>query len=252
MVFLTQQVAGIPFAVAKRHEAVDWLLEAASARRGIAVRLSNAYCIDVASKDKAYKQVLLDGDMNFPDGTPVVWAMRGASRSQASLKPERVRGPSFFVDAIEMSQNTALSHFFLGTTDQTLELLETSLLSRFPQIRIAGMHSPPFGDLDNEFYASSEKHIRDANPDIVWIGLGTPKQDFASQQLARSIGVPCIGVGAAFDFVAGTVREAPAWCQKFGFEWLFRLLSEPRRLWKRYLFGNVGFTIEWFKGLNNG
>jgi N-acetylglucosaminyldiphosphoundecaprenol N-acetyl-beta-D-mannosaminyltransferase len=247
MVFSTLQVAGIPFAVTNPKKAADWVLSAASTHSAVAVRLSNAYCVALASEDDKYRQILLDEGINFPDGTPVVWAMRGIVKSRSGSRPERVRGPSLFVDTIRKSENSGLSHFFLGATEQTLDLLEAELTRRFPGASIAGKYSPPYGDLDADFYRTSEAKIREVNPDIIWIGLGTPKQDFASLQLASTLGIPCIGVGAAFDFVAGTVPEAPVWCQRSGLEWLFRLLSEPRRLWRRYLFGNVRFLIEWSK-----
>lgn len=248
MKFPTQGVAGVPFAVTSLTEAVDWLLDQGTKGAGVAVRLANAYCVALSSKDANYRQVLLGDGVNFPDGTPIVWAAR--LQRARGVRPQRVRGPSFFVEALDRSQGTGLSHFFLGATDATLSALEMEIGARFPETRLAGFHSPPFGDLDEDFYTVSEAVIRESAPDIVWIGLGTPKQDFAAQRLSSALCLPCVGVGAAFDFVAGTVVEAPKWIQKSGMEWLFRLISEPRRLWKRYLFGNARFILELAKGSN--
>lgn len=247
MPFHREQVAGVPFGVTNLTEAVEWLLATAATRKGIAVRLANAYCIALSSKDVDYRRILTGEGVNLPDGTPVVWALR-RKRLDGDLRAQRVRGPSFFVSALDRSQSRDLSHYFLGATDETLAALAKQIESRFPDVRIAGYYSPPFGELDADFYRISESKIKKAEPDIVWIGLGTPKQDFAAHRLAQSLGIPCVGVGAAFDFVAGTVSEAPLWVQNSGFEWLFRLLSEPRRLWRRYLFGNFRFLIEVAKG----
>lgn len=245
MIFPKATVAGVPFGVTNLSEASDWLLSMARRRSGVAVRLSNAYCVALASSDASYRKVLLGEGINFPDGTPVVWALRSRG-----LKADRVRGPSFFVETLDRSQGTTISHFFLGATDETLSAMRAALQGRYPKARLVGFHAPPFGDLDEQFYRIAETKICDARPDIVWVGLGTPKQDFATQELAHRTGLPCVGVGAAFDFVAGTTAEAPIWVQNSGLEWLFRLLSEPRRLWKRYVFGNTRFIVELIKVRN--
>ncbi|AOY70090.1 N-acetylglucosaminyldiphospho-UDP N-acetyl-beta-D-mannosaminyltransferase [Arthrobacter sp. ZXY-2] len=112
---------------------------------------------------------------------------------------------------------------------------------QYPGVRIAGFHAPPFGPVDAGFIAAEAARIRDASPDIVWVGLGTPKQDFATTMLAEETRINCVGVGAAFDFLAGCQPEAPKIFQKSGTEWIFRFMSEPRRLWRRYTFGNIRF-----------
>lgn len=134
-----------------------------------------------------------------------------------------------------------LKHFLLGSTEDVLGLLESQLRKRFPDAIIVGLESPPFRPLSSGEQAAQDARIVQSNADIVWIGLGTPKQDFEAQRVATCLGVTTIAVGAAFDFTAGTVREAPAWISNAGFEWMFRLLREPRRLWRRYLIGNFGF-----------
>lgn len=238
-------VAGVPFGVTNLSEASDWLLSVAMRRSAVALRLANAYCVALASSDSSYRDILLGDGVNLPDGAPVVWVLR-----RRGLQADRVRGPSFFVETLDRSQGTTLSHFFLGATDETLSALRAELQDRYPEARLAGSYAPPFGELDEQFYLIAETKIRHAMPDIVWVGLGTPKQDFATYELANRTGLPCVGVGAAFDFVAGTVAEAPVWVQNSGFEWLFRLLSEPRRLWKRYLFGNTRFIVELIRARN--
>jgi len=180
----------------------------------------------------------VDGGVTLPDGTPVAWAMR---RHSASART--VRGPALFERTIDLGRKTAVRHFFLGSREETLAELMKELEARYPGVQTAGCYAPPFGPVDDLMLDDVAKRVKEADPDVLWVALGTPKQDFATAELASRLGVPCIGVGAAFDFVAGTVREAPEWLRGSGLEWLFRFASEPRRLWKRYLFGNTRFLI---------
>ncbi|RYH69825.1 MAG: glycosyltransferase [Alcaligenaceae bacterium] len=230
------RVGKIPFQVATLISARDAVVEFAIKQKAIPVRLSNAYCVALAANDPDYAALTNGPGVTFPDGTPVVWFMRARNR-----KAQTVRGPSLFCAVMEAGSTNGIRHFLLGTKDTTLSSLVSALEARFPAVSIAGVHAPSFGPLNEVFYEEAVKSIRIANPDIVWIALGTPKQDFAAAELAKRTGVPCVAVGAAFDFVSGVTKEAPEWVQGSGFEWLFRLASEPRRLWRRYLFGNVRF-----------
>lgn len=237
--FAHREVAGVPFAVSTLDGAVKWLIdEAAPQGLAVNVRLANAYNVALADNDPEYSKLLRDHGINFPDGTPVVWYMNRGGRSG---RAERVRGPSFFSEAIARSSGSNTRHFLLGSTDATLDSLTTKLQRAYPSLRIVGAFSPPFAPVDESFMRVCESAIRQARPDIVWVGLGTPKQDFVGTQLAARVGIPTVNVGAAFDFAAGTVREAPVWIQRSGFEWLYRLAAEPRRLWRRYFFGNARF-----------
>lgn len=233
------RVGKVPFDVSTIQGAVDRIMLAAENREGIPVRLSNAYCVALASKDSEYERLLGGHGLNFPDGAPVAWVMKARNRS--NIPVSRVRGPSFFFESIARSHNTQIRHFFLGTTDETLSSLVRTLKSEYPELNVAGTYAPPFAPLSESFIQDCYERIKESRADIVWVGLGTPKQDFVAAQLAARLDVPCAGVGAAFDFAAGTVREAPAWIQRSGTEWLYRLMSEPKRLWKRYLFGNARF-----------
>ena len=143
--------------------------------------------------------------------------------------------------SVNASQSSGTSNFFLGATANTLGRLTTRLGAEFPLAAIAGSYAPPFAPFTEALLDVCSERVIASKADIVWIGLGTPKQDFVAQELARRTGRPCVGVGAAFDFAAGTVSEAPKWIQQSGFEWAFRFMSEPRRLWRRYLIGNAHF-----------
>lgn len=237
--FDASNVGGVPFLVSSPDEASDWLISVAAVERiPVNVRLANAYNVALASKDSAYRRLLTDQGMNFPDGTPVVWFM---NMSRSARRAERVRGPSLFIRTIRESVPKGTKHFLLGAKPETLTLLENSLLASYPGIVIAGSYSPPFAPVDKEYVKDCADKVRTSDADLVWVGLGTPKQDFLGTALARELSLTTVNVGAAFDFAAGTVREAPYWIQRSGFEWLYRLLSEPRRLWRRYVFGNARF-----------
>lgn len=233
-------VGSIPFDITTLDDAAGLIVSLASRHNAIPIRLSNAYCVAVADKDPKYRELLQGAGLNLPDGTPVAWVMkRLATRDQ---NPQRVRGPSLFKATLEKGRHHGLKHFLLGTSPQTLELLVDSIAREYPGTIIAGKLAPPFGPLNSSFYDSCSKAIQMADPHVVWIALGSPKQDFAAAKLTELTRTTCVGVGAAFDFLAGTAAEAPVWTQKIGMEWAYRLVTEPKRLWRRYLIGNVQFV----------
>ncbi|MDM7490515.1 WecB/TagA/CpsF family glycosyltransferase [Rhodococcus sp. CSLK01-03] len=238
------RVGKVPFHTVTMERAVELVVAAAEERRPVPVRLSNAYCVALASQESTYERTLSDTGLTFADGMPVVWAMR--LRNPSGHVVSRVRGPSFFNEVIAKSRTANLTNFLLGTTSETLAQLEVELFNRYPGVRIAGSYAPPFSPLGEQFYEECASQIAAADPDIVWVALGTPKQDYLAAELAHRTGRPCVAVGAAFDFVAGSVREAPNWVQRSGFEWAYRFASEPRRLWRRYVFGNLRFIYSVF------
>lgn len=232
------RVGRIPFHATTMDLAVEDLISAATKREPIAFRLSNAYCVALASRDSDYARIMSTGGVNFPDGTPVVWIMRLHDRNRRS---QRVRGPSFFRKGLAAASEANVSNFFLGTTDSTLDLLTKRLTAQHNGLSIAGSYSPPFAPVDEGFLQECCARILESEAQLIWVALGTPKQDFVATQITQRTGLPTAAVGAAFDFEAGTAEEAPAWMQNSGFEWLHRLASEPKRLWRRYLLGNIRF-----------
>ena len=165
------------------------------------------------------------------DGMPLVWYCRLKGQRRA----ERVYGPDLMLALCARSVARGYRHFLYGATPAVLEALAVRLAERFPGIRIVGSFSPPFRPLSADEDAAIGSRIRDARPDLVWVGLSTPKQERWVASHVDRLGAVLLGVGAAFDFHAGTKRQAPRWMQRAGLEWLFRLLSEPRRLYRRYL-----------------
>jgi N-acetylglucosaminyldiphosphoundecaprenol N-acetyl-beta-D-mannosaminyltransferase len=228
----TSRVGKVLFQVSTLQQAASATIQLAVEGRGVPIRLANAYCVALASKDAAYADLLNSHGLTFADGKPVVWAMKWGSSHRGV---GQVRGPSLFRMVLDHGRERDLSHFFLGSTDKTLSELVSNIQTDYPGIKIAGAYSPPFVPVvDEEFIERCTRIIRDSAPDIVWVGLGTPKQDFVASSLADRLDAPTVGVGAAFDFVAGSVPEAPRWVRTISFEWLYRLIREPRRLWRRY------------------
>jgi N-acetylglucosaminyldiphosphoundecaprenol N-acetyl-beta-D-mannosaminyltransferase len=231
-------LGGLPVIIASAQAAATTVIKVSKERpaQGAAVHLINAYSVALAQKDTAFRTALSGDAHNFPDGKPLSWATRFSAR-----RLTQVRGPQFFHDVMEQGRASGVRHFLLGGSEDLLVSLRRNLETLYPGVLIAGTHSPPFRQLSIAEVTAQDDLIRASKSDIVWVGLGTPKQDFEVERLAAALPVVACAVGAAFDFTAGTKREAPSWMTRVGVEWVFRLLSEPRRLWKRYLIGNVVF-----------
>ncbi|MFE8991869.1 WecB/TagA/CpsF family glycosyltransferase [Streptomyces collinus] len=214
---------------------------APGSRRGSDVHLTNAYTLALADRDPGLRAILRSASLNLPDGQPVVWANR-LLHPTAALPSTRVYGPDLLGDVFALTQHTEVNHYLLGSTPQVLDALHRELRRRYPGARIVGTCSPPFRPLHVDERRQQVERIRSAAADIVWVGLGTPKQDRWAAELCDALPVVAVAVGAAFDFVAGNKPQAPHWMRHNGLEWLFRLGCEPRRLWRRYLFGNARFV----------
>lgn len=228
----------VPFEVTSLQAAVQDVIDLALRGGPMPVRLSNAYCVALASREDEYATLLNSPGRNYPDGSPIVWYMR---KTRSGRSAQRVRGPSLFRDTLTKSADYPVRHFFLGTTETTLTTLVDQLQKKIPNITVAGRYAPPFAPVDEAMISTCTEKIRQSDANLVWVALGTPKQDYLATALAETTNLPCVGVGAAFDFAAGTAMEAPTWVQRIGMEWLFRLASEPSRLWRRYLIGNAQF-----------
>ncbi len=190
-----------------------------------------------ARSDPAYREVLNGGDLNLADGSPVAWAARALGYPAV-----RMAGTEGMHLVAGWGLERGLGHFLYGATPETLERLSAGLERAHPGIRIVGAESPPFRPVSDEELDATAGRIRGAGADAVWIGLGAPKQDLIGARLREREAAPLLFcVGAAFDFVSGTKRRAPAWMRSLGLEWVHRLWSEPARLWRRYLVGNARF-----------
>ena len=220
-----------------RDAAEELISRALGAAAPTAYRLVNSYTFALASRDEAYMSLLRGPGINLPDGGPLSTVLRRASRTECV----QVRGPGLFEDCLDLGRERGLRHFFLGGSAEALEQLVRQVQHRFPGCDVAGSWSPPFRPLSTQELDQQDAMIRESRADVVWVGLGTPKQDVEALRLVHSLGITTAAVGAAFDFTAGTKAVAPVWMHRAHLEWLFRLSTEPRRLWRRYLFGNLQF-----------
>ena len=244
-------VGGVPFTVMPLKDAIDRIVTLGSRLldSGIAVHFANAYNVALADSDPAYAGLLSAGDLVFTDGLPVAWVGRRLHRDVAD-QWNRVYGPDVLTGVLEKSTLEDPRHYFLGATPETLDALVARIHARWPEAVIAGFESPPFRMASTEELAERDARIIACGATLVWVGLGTPKQDEEVRRLADSIPVTALAVGAAFDFLAGTKAQAPLWMQRSGLEWAFRLGTEPRRLAKRYLWGNPRFVMAAIKRRN--
>jgi N-acetylglucosaminyldiphosphoundecaprenol N-acetyl-beta-D-mannosaminyltransferase len=193
-----------------------------------------------AQRDPELVRIHNESGLTTPDGMPMVWAARYAGASNV----QRVYGPDLMLAVCARAAERGWAGYLYGSSDEVLERLRDNLCDRFPGLRVVGVHSPPFRELTPEEDDAEIQAINESGAQIVWVGLSTPKQERWMAAHAGRVNAPVlIGVGAAFDIHAGTARQAPRWMQRSGLEWLFRLASEPRRLWRRYMINNPRFLV---------
>jgi N-acetylglucosaminyldiphosphoundecaprenol N-acetyl-beta-D-mannosaminyltransferase len=238
--FETCVVMGVSYRVSDMDSAVDAVLRRAQSGRGGYACLAGVHGVITAQHRPELMNAFRQAWVNFPDGEPVAWMMRKLGAPQTT----RVAGPDLMPAVIEHGQDRGVRHFLFGSTPDVLEQLEQRLLERAPGARIVGTMSPPFRPLSDEEEVRIVRKIRMTGANIVWVGLGLPKQDEWMCRNAERLG-PCLalGVGAAFDFLSGTKKRAPAWMRARGLEWLHRMCSEPHRLGRRYLTTNSEFVV---------
>jgi len=204
---------------------------------------ANVYSVMLGYDDPSFREMVNDADVVLPDGMPLVWASRLLGHPNA----ERIHGDDFMLACF--GKYRAWRHFFVGGRVGQAQKVITSLRNRFPGIHIAGSHETPERPISEIENACLMKEIETANPDIIWVGMGTPLQDYWMRDNKAFIHCPMVGVGSSFDILAGYTRPAPLWIKKLGLQWLFRLLQEPRRLSRRYLFYNPRFILAIIKQL---
>lgn len=220
---------------------MDWLIDFTVKNikdlSGDYMCVSNVHTTVTSWEDKEYCSIQNEGIMAIPDGGP----LSSVGRKRGFKKMRRTTGPGYMEEILKISSERGYSHFFYGSTDETIEKLSRILKERYPGIKISGMYSPPFCAITKQEDAAIVKKINDTNPDFVWVGLGAPKQEIWMAQHQGIINAFMVGVGAAFDYFAGNINRAPKWMQKCNLEWFYRLLQDPKRLFKRYWHTNIRF-----------
>jgi N-acetylglucosaminyldiphosphoundecaprenol N-acetyl-beta-D-mannosaminyltransferase len=237
----TVDVLGVPLALTDYERTMDWM-DATIATKGKGYICVAATHTVVATQDDPELRAAVQGaSLVVPDGQPVVWAMNALGHDLT----HRVYGPDLMAKYCERSAVTGARMFLYGGRNQgALVQLALNLRRRFAGLQVVGGYAPPFRPLSEEEIDAVVAEINHARPDVVWVGIGVPKQEKWMATLRDRLDAPVlVGVGAAFDFHAGLIPQAPAWMQSAGLEWLFRLSKEPRRLWKRYLTYNPRFVL---------
>ncbi|MCM3127712.1 WecB/TagA/CpsF family glycosyltransferase [Paenibacillus provencensis] len=204
------------------------------------VCICNTHSVVTASKDEKFKDVINTAGLSTPDGMPLVWALKMYGYNNQ----DRVDGPTLMVKLCERSADNKLNIFFYGSTEETLETLVDKMKNQYKGINICGKYSPPFRELTTEEDEQVISMINGSNADIVFVSLGCPKQEYWMFDHRDKVKGVMIGVGAAFDFYIGKVKRPPAIFQKMGMEWFFRLIHEPKRLWKRYAYNNPVYIFK--------
>lgn len=223
---------------------MPWLLEFTAENleklSGDYICVSNVHTTVTAYKDPSYMAVQNGGIMAIPDGGP----LSTTGRRRGFGKMRRVTGPDFMQEAIAAGISRGWRHYFYGSTPETLKTMEENLQARYPGIQIAGSYSPPFRAMTAQEDREIQERIALAKPDFVWVGLGAPKQEIWMHDHQGRIPGLMVGVGAAFDYAAENIYRAPSWMQKHNLEWFYRLLQDPKRLFRRYLYTNTVYLIE--------
>jgi N-acetylglucosaminyldiphosphoundecaprenol N-acetyl-beta-D-mannosaminyltransferase len=221
-------------------EAVERVVRMAQRHHGGAVHLCNAYTLSLAWRDTALASVLNAGELNLADGAPLFEVARRL-RHPRPARRQRPRGADLLVATVGAGRPDGLRHYLYGASPETVSALARRLVELRPGAVVVGVESPPYRPLSPSEEEGAVARIAAARPDVVWVGLGTPRQDQTVHRFGGRLDAPVVAVGAAFDFVAGTRRQAPVWMRQVGLEWLYRLAREPRRLARRYLVGNLVF-----------
>jgi N-acetylglucosaminyldiphosphoundecaprenol N-acetyl-beta-D-mannosaminyltransferase len=224
-------------------DAIKRIMRWGKARESRYVCICNVHSVVTTTQDIEFKMAINNADMSTPDGAPIAWALRRFGfRTQ-----ERINGPDLMWKYLTLAEDAAQKVFFYGSTEETLRKLRVVLAKQFPRLQIAGTYSPPFRPLTRQEDHEIVEMINSSGANVVFVGLGCPKQEKWMADHRGRIRAVMIGVGAAFDYHSGVVKRAPLWWQRNGLEWLYRLGSEPRRLFLRYAVTNTLFVIGFFR-----
>jgi len=234
----TSELFGVRLVASDVAAATGLVLGRARSGEGGYCCFANVHVLTMSRRSGPVRAALGDAWTVFPDGFPVAWMMRRLGSATS-----RVAGPDVMASVIAAGRRDGLRHFLLGSTPDVLAKLQLVLATRFGEGLVCGAVSPPFGEVDHTEEEALVAAVRRADADLVWCGLGAPRQELWMRRWAPALAPAVVlGVGAAFDFLAGTKRRAPRWMQDAGLEWAHRMLSEPRRLGPRYLRTNTQFV----------
>ncbi len=232
------QIGDVPFPIINYDDAIEVYQEWINARTAHQVCIVNVHTLVTAMRESSFRLIMQEASMNTMDGQPLKWYANTVCHADVN---ERVCGPELMLRCLDQGVDKGWRHYFLGGRPEVLSTLQLRVQERFPGVNIVGSYSPPFRPITDIEESETVTQINETNADFLWVGLGAPRQEQWIHRNLHRLNVPvCVGVGAAFDFHAGTVKRAPAWMQKAGLEWLFRACADPR-LFRRYLDTNPQF-----------
>jgi len=243
----SRRILGMRVDATSYDETADLVVSRALEASGGMVCAASVNMVMQAFDDAAFLRIVNSADRVTPDGVPLVAALRHLGVSHA----QRVYGPALMPIVCERAAARGLRVGFYGGTPEVLSAMHAALVARFPKLDMTFAYPPPFRPLSDCEDADVVAAIRKAEVQVLFVGLGCPKQERWMAEHRDALACPMLGVGAAFDFIAGIKRQAPAWMQRSGLEWLFRLATEPRRLWRRYLIGNPRFLYHYARELKS-
>jgi N-acetylglucosaminyldiphosphoundecaprenol N-acetyl-beta-D-mannosaminyltransferase len=239
MTLESRYILGMRVDATSYSDAMDRVLTWAAVPESRYVCISPVHMVMESYDDPEYQRIVNGASLVTPDGVPLVWSLRLLGVPHAT----RVYGPGLTPRLCERAAREGVPVGFYGGSQETLDALHNTLKARYPKLEIAYSHSPPFRQLTPEESAQVVEEINSSGARILFVGLGCPKQERWMNEHEGRVEAVMLGVGAAFDFVAGAKAQAPAWLQRAGLEWAFRLVTEPRRLWRRYLYHNPRFIV---------
>ena len=229
-------IIGVPISAVNMNDCIDNIFENIEAVKGNYICVSNVHTTVTAHDDPQYHKVQSESFMSLPDGKPL-----SIIGKKSFPNMERVTGPDLMREIFVESKKRNLRHFFYGNTKENLEKLIQVLKRDYPYLSVAGYEASVFRDMSAEEESDLAKRINSTKPDFVWVALGAPRQECFCYRMKNRINGVMVGVGGAFNVLAGIVPEAPKWMQNLSLEWLYRLLQEPKRLFKRYAVTNTKF-----------
>lgn len=241
------EVLGVPLALTTYQRTLEWIDAMVASRRQGYVCVAATHTVMVCAEDEDLRAAVRGSTLTVPDGQPLVWALNLLGHAQ----PNRVYGPDLMALHCERASRNGTRIYLYGGRDRAaLDRLARTLRARYPGLRIVGGWSPPYRALTDDEESAVVTEINESEADVVWVGIGVPKQEKWMAAMRDRLAAPVlIGVGAAFDFHAGLVPQAPAIVQRLGLEWAFRLAQEPRRLWRRYARYNPLFVLRFARQL---
>ena len=235
----TCNILGVNIAVTNMSETVKYIEDNLDELKGNYICVSNVHTTVMAYENESYRNIQNGGALALPDGGP----LSTISRKRGFAKAERVTGPDLMHEIFKLSEEKQYTHYFYGSTDDTLAVLEQKLKEKYPRLIVKGLYSPPFKSTIELESQDKIKEINDMKCDFLWVGLGAPKQEIWMNYHKSLINSIMIGVGAGFDYFSENIERAPKWMQNSNLEWLYRLMQDPKRLFKRYLYTNTKFII---------